>query len=70
MTPHKRFLRDKAPTTNTPTAPEVQDVSESSRADPYSVGQQPPERVAYITVDALKSFITATVDTILQQVNE
>ena len=42
---------DKAPTTEVLIPPEVQDTLESSRENPYSIGQRPFEREAYVTVD-------------------
>ena len=62
---HAHSRRDKALSTDALVAAEVQDASESSRANPRSVGQWPPEREAYITVDALKNFMTTMTDTIL-----
>ena len=62
--------RDKALMTDAPAAPEMQDASESSQANPRSIGQRPPEREACIKVGALKNFMTTMTDTILQQVTE
>jgi len=63
MRAHSR--RDKTPMADDPVAPEVQDASESSRANPHSVGQRPPQREVYVTTDALKNFMTTMTDTIL-----
>jgi len=64
------FRRDRNPIVGLPKAYEVQDASKSSRAIPHSVRQQLPEREAYITIDALKNFMTTIVDILLQQVAE
>lgn len=69
-TMHAHFKGDKALVTDAPMAPEVEDASESSRPNPCSISQQPPEQKVYVTVDALKNFITTMIDTILQQVTE
>jgi len=63
-------MRDKTAMTDAPATLEVQDDSESSWANPHSVGQRPPKWEAYVTVDALKNFMTTMSDTFLQQVTE
>jgi len=64
-----RSRRDKVPITNISAAAEAQHTSESSRADPRSIGQR-LEYEAYVMLDALKNFMTIMTDTILQQVTE
>jgi len=51
-------------------APKVQDASENSPVDHRSISQRPPKREAYVTMDALKNFITTMTDTILKQVTK
>jgi len=58
--------KDKAPAVNTSAPPEVQDASESSRANPLSASPRLPERKAYVTVDALKNFLSVMTDTIIR----
>ena len=62
--------KDKAPAVNTSTPLEVQDASESSWANPRSASPPLPEREAYVTVDALKNFMSTMTDTITRQVSE
>ena len=50
--------------------PEAQDVAESSWAKLWSTTTHPPEREAYVTVDALKNFMSVMTDTIMRQVSE
>jgi len=59
-----RTRKNKAPTVNTSVPPEVQDASESSRANPRSASPPRPEREAYVTVDDLKNFMSVMTDTI------
>jgi len=54
-------------TVNTYAPPEVQDASESSRANPWPASLNPREREAYITVDTLKNFISVMIETITRQ---
>jgi len=56
--------------TEDPVPPELQDASKSSQSNPRSVGQRPPKREAYVTVNALKNLMSTMTDTILQQVTE
>ena len=49
---------------------EAEDTSESSQDDPRLVGPPPAGREAYVTVDALKNFMSTMTDTIMQQVSE
>ena len=65
-----RSQRDKAPMTEVLVSPEVQDASESFRANPCSVKRRPPEQEAYVTEDALQNLMSDMTDTILQQVTE
>ena len=51
-------------------SPKVQDISESSQANPRFDGQCPPEQEAYVTVDVLKNLMSTMTDTILQQLTE
>ncbi|KAJ8450745.1 hypothetical protein Cgig2_021217 [Carnegiea gigantea] len=67
---HAHSRRDKAPMTDAPVASKVQDALESSWANPRSVRQRLPEREAYVTVHALKNFMTTMTDTILQHLTE
>jgi len=54
-----------------PLAPsEVVDASESSRADPWLVNQHSARKEAYITMEALKKFMSTMKDAIMQQVSE
>jgi len=62
--------RDKAPAADTSVPSVVQDASESSRASPGATRTSPPEREAYVTVDALKSLIFTMADAITHQVFE
>ena len=55
--------KDKAPAVNSSTPPEVQDASESLWANPQSASLPLPEREAYVTVDALKNFMSTMTDT-------
>ena len=62
--------RGKAPAGNTSTPPEVQNASESSRANPQSASLRPPKREAYITVDTLKNFMSVMTKSVTRQVLE
>jgi len=56
--------KDKTPTVNTSGAPEVQDASDSSQANPWSASPHPSKREAYVTVDTLKNFMSDMTETI------
>jgi len=47
-------------------AHKVHDASKSLRGTPQSVEQWPLEKEAYVTVDALKNFMTTMTDIMLQ----
>ena len=65
-----RTRRDKALAVNTPVPPEVQDALESSWANPRADRLFPPEREVFVTMDALKNFLTTMMDAISRQVSE
>jgi len=65
-----RTHRDKAPTVDTFAPLIVEDASESSPASPRAPWMSSPERDAYVTVDALKSLMSAMADAITRQVSE
>jgi len=65
-----RARRDKAPVVEAPAPHEVVDVSESSRAYLDPVDQPSVRQEAYVTVDALKNFMSTMTDTTTRQVSE
>lgn len=62
--------RDKAPVTEASIPPEVVDASKISQADPGPVDRPPVRPEAYVTVDALKNFVSTLTDVIMQQASE
>jgi len=56
--------KDKASVVNTSAPPKVQDALESSQANHRLGSPHPPERGAYITIDALKIFMCIMTETI------
>ena len=56
----------EAPVTEVPAPPEAADASESSRADLLPVDQCLDRREAYVTVDALKNFMSTMTEAIIQ----
>ena len=65
-----RARRDKEPIAKTLVPHEAVDAVESSRANPSPVDQPPVRHEAYVTVHALKNFISTMTDAIMQQVSE
>jgi len=62
--------RDNAPVMEAPVPPEAADASESSRADPRPIDQHLARQEAYVTVDALKNFMSTMTDAMMQQVSD
>ena len=65
-----RTRKDQTPAVDVSVPPKVQDTSESSRENPGSPSQHPPEWEAYVMVDALKNFMSTMTDIIMHQVSE
>ena len=65
-----RTRKDKAPAVNASTPPGVRDTSESSLVNPRSTSPHHPQQEAYVTVDALKNFMSTMTDTIMRQVSK
>jgi len=62
--------RDKAPIVGTSMPAMVEDASEISRVTPRAAQSSPPEREAYVTVDALKSLLPTMAYAITRQVSK